>query len=492
MTHAMFNRATQPRDYLWLGAILVLATLLRVIGLDAPLWFDEIVTVNSYVRGPWGDILQGYSMNNHYLFTLQSKLSIALFGPETWAYRVPALLFGVGTVGAIWWLARDVAGVMVAHISALLVALSYHQVWFSQNARGYTELAFWSTLGMIFFLRGLHSPRRGIWIAYGLTLAAAVFTHLTGAFFFAAQGLVWIMFLAVLALRGQLSRDLILSPLLGALTGLILLGAFYAPMLAEVLQTVGGVSQTSSIDLMQEYQTPLWAVLEGVQTAIGEAGVLPMMVVVVVVIAACLGATGTHHRAPLFAAVVLAHIGLTFALLLTLGMRIWPRFFFADIGFILILIVTGTFVGANVMARIAARPQLERYLFIAAVAAMVLVSAVLLQRNYSAPKQNLAGAFELVEASRTPRERVYSVGHSGPLFTGFFEADWGNLMSQEDYDRALSTPGPVTLVIPFPARSYRMIPALTADTGNILQVVHRFPGTLGDGDVLILRRAGDG
>ena len=492
MIPARLNRAAQPRDYLWLGAILVLATLLRLIGLNAPLWFDEIVTVNSYVRGPWGDILQGYSMNNHYLFTLQSKLSVSLFGPQTWAYRVPAVLFGVGTVGAIWWLARDVAGVMVAHISALLVALSYHQVRFSQNARGYTELAFWSTLGMILFLRGLHTPRRTIWIAYGLTLAAAVFTHLTGAFFFAAQGLVWLIFVAALALRGQLSRDLILSPLLGVLIGLILLAAFYAPMLAEVLQTVGGVSQTSSIDLMQEYQTPLWAVLEGVQTAIGEAGVLPVMVMVMVVITACLGAIGTHRQAPLFAAMVLAHIGLTFVLLLTLGMRIWPRFFFADIGFILILIVVGTSVGANFMARIAARPQLERYLFMAVVAAMVLVSAVLVQRNYSAPKQNLAGAFELVETTRKPQERVYSVGHSGPLFTGFFGADWGNLMSQQEYDNVLSAPGPITLVIPFPARSHRMIPTLATDTGNILHLIHRFPGTLGDGDVLILRRAGDG
>lgn len=487
----MQDRILRHRDYFWLAAILVLAVALRVIGLNAPLWYDEIVTVHAYVQGPWSDVMQDYSMNNHYLFTLQSKLSASLFGDEIWAYRLPAVLFGTGTVLVLWWLARDAAGVMVAHVSALLVAISYHQIWFSQNARGYTELAFWSTLGMILFLRGVQTPQRGIWIAYGLTLAAAVFTHLTGAFFFAAQGLVWLVLLMVLFLRRQLSRDLIVSPLIGVATGLILLAVLYAPVLPDILNTVGNVSQTSSVNLMQEYQNPLWTVLEGVRTAMGNTNALSMLVAVTVLIVACIGAAGTHRKVPLFAPIILGHIILTLVLLKAVGMRIWPRFFFIDIGFIMILIVTGTSVSANILGQTVKRQWLAQRLFIAGAVMMVLVSAVLAARNYTAPKQDLAAAFALVEKNRTPEERIYSTGPSGPIFSGYFNADWGNLMSQQDYDSALSQPGPIVLVVPFPSRSYRMIPALHEDIGDRLRLIQRFSGTLGDGDVLIFRRDGD-
>ncbi|NND19835.1 MAG: hypothetical protein HKN98_14770, partial [Silicimonas sp.] len=148
------NAIPGGRDLALLALILLLATVLRVIALDAPLWFDEITTVETHVNLPWGEMMRDYSMNHHYFFSLKSKLATELFGAENWAYRLPAVLFGIATVVAIWWLARDIGGTAIAHISALLVALSYHQVWFSQNARGYTELAFWSTLGLIFFLRG--------------------------------------------------------------------------------------------------------------------------------------------------------------------------------------------------------------------------------------------------------------------------------------------------------------------------------------------------
>ncbi|WP_420587398.1 hypothetical protein [Ruegeria sp.] len=63
-------------------------------------------------------------------------------------------------------------------------------------------------------------------------------------------------------------------------------------------------------------------------------------------------------------------------------------------------------------------------------------------------------------------------------------------MSQKDYDKALAEPRPVVLVVPFPARSHRMIPTLRNDIGPVFELVHHFPGTLGDGDILILKRHG--
>ncbi|MCB2136894.1 MAG: glycosyltransferase family 39 protein, partial [Rhodobacteraceae bacterium] len=170
------------RDYLWLGAILVLAAALRIWGLNAPMWHDEIQTLVTHVNLGWSDMLQSYSMNHHYLHNIAAKAAMAVFGDAPWAVRLPAMLFGLGTLAAMWFLARDIAGATIAHVTTLLLALSYHEIWFSQNARGYTGLALFSTLGMLFFLRGMKTPTRGTWALYGLCLAAAVFTHLTGAF----------------------------------------------------------------------------------------------------------------------------------------------------------------------------------------------------------------------------------------------------------------------------------------------------------------------
>ena len=481
--------SSYPRsDYLWLSVILILAAVLRLIGLDAPLWFDEIVTVESHLKLPWTAMMQDYSMNHHYFFSLQSKLSTSLFGQEIWAIRLPAVLFGIGTVAAIWWLAREIAGSGIAHISALLVATSYHQIWFSQNARGYTELAFWSTLGMIFFLRGMRSDRPGIWVAYGITLAAAVFTHLTGAFFFAAQGLVWLGYVVARAAGGSLRREQVTGPLIGFTIGAILTLICYALVLPDVLATVSTVSNSSAIDRMQEYQNPIWTVVEGLRTAVGSGGGVVSVIGLGVVLTAAIGTLRTYGPAPLFAPVVLMHVVLTAGLLVAVGMRVWPRFFFVDVGLLLILIVCGVTVLADLLARILDQPGLARPLLIAGAVAMVLVSAALAVRNYRAPKQDLAGAYSFVEDARSPGERVYSVGFSGPLFIGHFGADWGNLMSSPDLQNALSEPGPVMIVVPFPDRSYRMIPELADESGTGLKLVQRFPGTLGDGYIVVLRR----
>lgn len=468
--------------------ILLLAAILRTAGLNAPLWYDEIWTVDTHVRQPWGEMMREYSMNYHYFFSMKAKLFSQIFGDEAWAYRFPAVLFGVGTVGAIWWLAREVAGTRVAHISALLVALSYHQVWFSQNARGYTELAFWSVLGLIYFLRGVRRPTMGTWIAFGLTAAAAVFTHLTGAFFFVALGFIWLISLITGFGRNDLTREWILYPLVGVALALVLTVLAYLPILPSIMDTMGQVSASSAVDPMQEYQNPLWTVLEGLRTAVGNTGSMTLIIAAGGLVAIAFGAVGAHATQPLFFWSIAMHIAVTLAALLSLDMRIWPRFFFVDIGPVIVLIVLGCQFGAGVIGRALGRSGLGQLLFVLSVVTMIIVSLLLVQRNYRAPKQNLAGAYELVEQARRPSERVYAINPGGPIFKSHFGADWTTIEDTASYAEVMSQPGPVTLVVLFPNRMFRAIPELKADAEKRLEFVHEFAGTLGDGEILIYRR----
>ncbi len=473
-------------DLLWLSAILALALAARIPGLNAPLWYDEILTVERHLRLPLGEMMQGYQMNFHYLFNLLSKAAISVFGEQPWVIRLPALLFALGAIAAMWVLARDIAGTRIAHLVALLLAVSYHHIWFSQNARGYTGLAFFATLGMIFFLRGLDRPKPGPWIGYAVVLALAVFTHLTGAFLFVAQGLAWLALIAADAARGRVQPARVRLPLIAYVLGGVLTLLLYAPLLPSLLEVIGGVSQSSAVDVMVEYRNPLWSLLEGMRTGLGNLGPVPGIAAVLLIALTVLGGVAARRAAPLFAPVVALHIGLALVLLSVLGMRIWPRFFFADIGFVMLLVVLGLRLVSGWAARIAGWDA--RRIFLAASLAMVLVSLPLAARNYLAPKQNLVGALAYVREIRRPGERVYAVGYPAQVFNGFYGAGWGEISSDADYLAARAQDGPMLIVVAFPARGLRKVGALDADIGTTVKLVKRFAGTLGDGNVLVFRR----
>lgn len=471
-------------DIFWLGAILALALVLRVIGLNGPLWYDEILTLETHLRLPWQDMMRSYSMNHHYLYSMEAKAAMGLLGPDPWVLRLPALVFGVAGIAATWFLARDVAGVALAHLTALLLALSYHHIWFSQNARGYTELAFFACLAMILFLRGIERPGMWIWLGFALLMALSVFTHLTGALFFVAVGLVWLGVLAQTAWKGKKKPGLFLWPFIACLVGVGVTFLLYLPILPSLMATIGEVSGTSAVDAVPEYQNPLWTLGETVRSAIGSVGGLTLAIAWVLIGLSIWGGVQMGARGRLFAVAVLAHIVLTMAVLAALGMRIWPRFLFVDIGFLMILIIAGI----HALCKAVAGAQAQK-IFALACVAMVVVSGFLAARNYTAPKQDLAGAWQEVQKNRSPEDRIFALGYAATAFETHFGADWGRIMDPDAYRKAMDIPGPVTLVLGFPQRVFSRIPELDRDLERgTVRLVHRFPGTLGDGAVLILKR----
>lgn len=476
------------RDHAVLALILALALALRLYGLNGPLWFDEITTVDTHLRLGWGEMMQGYSMNHHYLHNLAAKAAMQIFGESPWAIRLPALLFGLGAIAAMWVLVRRAADSATAHATALLLALSYHHIWFSQNARGYTGMALFSTIGFLLFLSGLKDGRWRSWLWFAAAMAATIFTHLTGAFFFVTLGLAWLWLVLAAWREGRLDRDLLLKPFTGFLIGGLATIALYAPLLPSLLKTVGGVAETSAGDPMQEYQSPIWTAYEAIRTGVGHAGPLVTLIGLAVLALSLLGAVVLRRRAPLVAPVTFGHILLSVALLLALGMRIWPRFFFTDIAFLLFLIVCGVQLVCAGMARLTG-PRLGRLFYPLALTGMVLVSGAMAARNYMAPKQDMAGAYNFAEAHRKPGERIYTIAYAAEVYRTHFHADWGAIFTEDDYRAAIDTPGPLTIVVVFPDRSFRSLPSLEADfrSGRLRKVAF-LPGTLGDGSIVILHR----
>lgn len=480
------------RQDLWiLAAIVALALVLRLVGLNSPLWYDEILTVDTHLKMPWGQMLSDYSMNHHYLHDVFAKLTMDSFGQVSWAIRLPALILGLASIVAVWVLARDVADTRIAHVTALLLALSYHHIWFSQDARGYTGLAFFGTTAIVLFMRGIHRPRASTWGWFAAMFAASVFTHLTGAFLFVALGLVW-LFIAIAEIPTNGWRSpLVRLPFMGFMVGGILTILLYLPIIPGIFSSVANVGDTSSVDVMQEYQSPIWTMTEAVRTGIGRAGVIVAAISTLVVILVSLGAASIWQRHRMFPLITLSHIMLSLVILVSLSMRIWPRFFFIDIGLLLLLIVLGVRSFCIIATGLVGRINWAQIAFNIACLAMVLVSIPLALRNYAAPKQDLDGAVALVQSQGDGAGRVFAVGPAGHIFPEHYGLHWKQITGDDGYTEALAEPGPVTFVVVFPERVDRRIPRLANDRRNNrhnVSVLKRFAGTLGDGDVVVLHR----
>src|SRR5262249_8230762 len=119
--------------------------------------------------------------------TLLAHGSRAVFGDAAWSLRLPAVVFGVASIEALYLLGTVVTGRREALLAAALMAVSYHHVWFSQNARGYTGLLLFTLLSSWFLLQGLRQGHAILWLGYGVTAAAGMWVHLTMSFVIAGQ-----------------------------------------------------------------------------------------------------------------------------------------------------------------------------------------------------------------------------------------------------------------------------------------------------------------
>ena len=171
-----------------LTILLCIAFALRLYRLDGGLWFDEIQSYLAYGPMSFGEIVTTYdSQNQHLLYSLLGRASLAVFGDSGWAYRLPAVLFGVGSVAGVYALGTALGRRREGLIAAALMTFSYHHIWFSQNARGYTGLLCWTLFSSYFLIRALEQQRPALWIGYAASVALGVFTHMTMLFVVAAQ-----------------------------------------------------------------------------------------------------------------------------------------------------------------------------------------------------------------------------------------------------------------------------------------------------------------
>ena len=400
------------------GSSLV-ATAARFHRLDTSLWYDEIGTLLNFVRLPTREVIQSLKSNNHMFYSLQAQASIALFSESAWSLRLPAVLFGLASLVAVWALARRAVGREEALVVTFLLAISYDHVWFSQNARGYTGLLFWTTWATLLFARVLAGSGWRTPTLYAISMAAASFTHLSALFFLLGHGIVYVAALALLRVHPEYVRR---NPALAGardwkpLFGFALCAALTLVLYAPLLYQIPDLVQSMTVEPENgsgEWHNPS-RVHQQIAVTLSSTGPLAPLVLGATATALASGALSLARREPVITAVYLLHVPVAVFILAELNSRIWPRFFLVDIGFIYLAVVHGTFVLCRYLARglggEGGSVLRARFFTATAVIVMSAGSLWLLPRNYAHPKQDFAGAAAYVERERGPGDAVTSLG----------------------------------------------------------------------------------
>lgn len=326
------------KAWLWVTILCAVGLALRLWKLDSGLWIDEVMSLVNYIRPPLGESFTSFpSQNQHMLYSLLGHLSTALLGESAFALRLPAVGFGVGSIWALFLLGSKVSGRREALLASALMTVSYHHVWFSQNARGYTGLLFFALLATWFWIRASRRGGIGPWAGYIAMVCLGMWTHLTMLFVVAAHGIVYLAQWAVARGWPRRARATVCrwwEPPFAWLVAVTLTLQLYALSLPEFLST--GLHEES---LESEWTDPLWLLTE-ILNRLRDGGLVGVALIGGLAILA-LGWLNFVRR-DWRVGLVMALPGLLGATtMIALGHNLWPRFFFFCAGFALLIVIRG-------------------------------------------------------------------------------------------------------------------------------------------------------
>jgi uncharacterized membrane protein len=170
---------------------LILAAILRILLIgNHGLWLDELFSLK-FASNNLQELIQDVALNDNHPPTYYILLHywIALFGDSDISLRMPSVILSVLSVFFTYKVGTILFNRRVAAIAGLLLALSGFSIYYAQEARMYSLLAFTSVLSAYFLLRFLDKQTPWSLTNYVWSSTLLVYTHLYGLFVLVAENL---------------------------------------------------------------------------------------------------------------------------------------------------------------------------------------------------------------------------------------------------------------------------------------------------------------
>jgi hypothetical protein len=449
----MFDAPLSDRRTRTIVAALVgVGALLRLINVNAELWFDEIVTVINFVHRPFAAVVSSYGLaNNHVMNSVLTNAVGTWLGTSPWLLRLPAVLFGIAGVAAFWFTASALWPRTPALVGTGLFAVSYHHVYYSQNARGYSALIFFGLVatGCLLRLVDDDSPQRR-WrypVGYAVAVGLGLYAMLLMTFVVAGHGVV------LLARRRW-------RALAALAAGVGLAALLYAPMAGSL------------VDYYRSHPGDTGYPLLSMAFAQAIAPLIPLLLAAAVLTLPLVWRL--WRRAPVAAALLLAPIAFNVLVPLLRGQGVYPRSFIYALPVAYLLIVE---------ALDWAMTHVRTSIWLVATVAMAALQAGRLVPFYQLPKQGFRQALAYIDTHSRPGDRRLGLTLGGKA-ARFYDSrytlieDVGRLQEATRPER-----GPAWIVSTFAAEMRASQPALDVWLHTAAADRAEFAGVIGDGTV---------
>ena len=393
-----------------MALITLLAAALRIYRLDTDLWIDEIGSFQYATSVTVGELFRTFSSpNQHLLNSLLERLSVAALGEHDWTVRLPAVLFGIATVPAMYWLARPIMRGWQSLAVAFLTAVSYHHIWFSQNARGYSGYLLFSVLSTAALYRLAVSGERR-WVGAYATSAVLALSSLIIAAFVIIAHVILVPFFVLYRHRDAQPVALTIRRLFFAfgITALVSL-AIYGPTAIELLRVVGTAYVREGTGFRPISLEFVRETLRGLGAGFGSlalVGAVPFLVLVAV------GTLSLLRRGWLIVLTFVLALGMMAAVVVIAGWLTSPRVFILVVPLAFLVVVESLDLVARLVSRLVPEPRRVGTQGAVAGAAVIVCAAALafgLPRYYRVPKQSFRATIAAFTATAKPGDALVAV-----------------------------------------------------------------------------------
>jgi len=176
--------------------ILLLGLVLRLISLNQSFWLDEATSAQVVRNFNLEEIISKFSPGDFHppLYYLLLKVWSLIFGTGEIALRIPSVIFGLLTIYITFLIGRELVNRKTGLTAAVLLATSALHVYYSQEARMYSLIAFLVTLSVFSFMKILKRGRLRDFLIFGLVLVTIAASDYVGVFIFLAFWVYVIVF----------------------------------------------------------------------------------------------------------------------------------------------------------------------------------------------------------------------------------------------------------------------------------------------------------